>query len=57
MDLDLILEPGEVQVMVGSSSEDIRACGAFQIVGEKKMLVKDRMFVCPVKTDSLHNLG
>ncbi len=33
---------------VGSSSEDIRACGEFEIVGEKKMVVKDRVFVCPV---------
>jgi beta-glucosidase len=51
VDLDLILEPGEVQVMVGSSCEDIRQCASFQIVGEKKMLVKDRLFVCPVSVE------
>jgi beta-glucosidase len=50
-ELELILEPGEVQVMLGSSSEDIRACGSFEIVGEKKMLVQDRLFVCPVRVE------
>jgi beta-glucosidase len=49
--LDLILEPGEVQVMLGSSSEDIRARGSFEIVGEKKMLVHERLFVCPVRIE------
>jgi beta-glucosidase len=48
INLNLVLEPGEVQVMVGSSSEDIRACDSFEIAGEKKMPVKDRLFVCPV---------
>jgi beta-glucosidase len=48
IDLELILEPGIVQVMLGSSSEDIRCRGEFEIVGEKKMVVKDRLFVCPV---------
>jgi beta-glucosidase len=50
-ELELILEPGEVQVMLGSSSEDIRACGSFEIVGEKKMLVQERLFVCPVRVE------
>jgi beta-glucosidase len=50
-ELELILEPGEVQVMLGSSSEDIRACGSFEIVSEKKMLVQDRLFVCPVRVE------
>ncbi len=47
-DLNLILEPGRVFVMLGSSSEDIRLQGEFEIVGEKKMPVKERVFVCPV---------
>jgi hypothetical protein len=34
--------------MLGSSSEDIRLQGEFEIVGEKKMPVKERVFVCPV---------
>lgn len=47
-DLNLILEPGKMDVMVGSSSDDIRLQDAFEIVGEPKMQVKQRVFVCPV---------
>jgi hypothetical protein len=35
--------------MLGSSSDDIRLRGEFEIVGEKIMAVKDRVFVCPVE--------
>lgn len=48
-DLNLVLEPGKIDIMVGSSSEDIRLRGAFEITGPKKMPVKDRVFVCPVE--------
>jgi beta-glucosidase len=47
-DLNLVLEPGTVSIMLGSSSEDIHLCGELEIVGEKKMPVKERVFVCPV---------
>jgi beta-glucosidase len=47
-DLKLILEPGKMLVMVGSSSEDIRLNGEFEITGTGKAAVKDRVFVCPV---------
>ena len=46
--LEMILEPGQFSVMIGSSSEDIRLTGTFTVKGEDKMLVKDRVFVCPV---------
>jgi beta-glucosidase len=46
--LDLVLEPGRVLVMVGSSSTDIRLTGEFEIVGEGVLPVKERVFVCPV---------
>ncbi len=42
--LDLVLEPGRVLVMVGSSSEDIRLCGEFELAGEAKMPVAKRVF-------------
>jgi len=48
LDLNLILEAGNISVMVGSSSQDIRLCGEFEIVGEKIMPVKERVFLCPV---------
>ncbi|HLO28461.1 MAG TPA: glycoside hydrolase family 3 N-terminal domain-containing protein [Anaerolineales bacterium] len=48
-ELNLILEPGKIEVMVGSSSEDIRLCDGFEIVGNKKVPVKQRVFVCPVE--------
>jgi len=48
-ELQLVLEPGRIDVMVGSSSEDIRLTGGFEISGPKKMPVKERVFVCPVE--------
>ena len=33
-DLRFVVEPGSVEVMLGSSSEDIRLSGTFEIVGE-----------------------
>ncbi len=51
VDLNLILEAGRINVMVGSTSEDIRLCGEFEIIGDKKMMVKDRVFVCPVSVE------
>ena len=48
-DLELVLESGQIEVMVGSSSADIHLSGKFDIVGANKMIVKNRVFVCPVK--------
>jgi hypothetical protein len=42
------VEAGMIRVMVGCSSEDIRCEGRFEIVGEQKFLVKDRLFHCPI---------
>ena len=50
-DLSLVLERGIVDVMIGSSSEDIRQQGSFEIVGDEKMVVTDRVFVCPVSLE------
>jgi beta-glucosidase len=51
VDLNLIVEAGKINVLVGSSSEDIRLWGEFEIVGEKKMAVNERIFVCPVSVE------
>jgi beta-glucosidase len=48
IDRNLILEPGTIYIMLGSSSDDIRLRGEFEIVGANKIPVKDRVFVCPV---------
>ena len=48
-DMDLVLEPGRIFIMIGSSSEDIRLKSEFEIVGMNKMPVRDRLFVCPVE--------
>ncbi|HSB67678.1 MAG TPA: glycoside hydrolase family 3 C-terminal domain-containing protein, partial [Anaerolineales bacterium] len=50
-DLNLILEPGKIDVMIGSSSEDIRLRGEFEIKGAKKTAVKERVMVCPVSVE------
>jgi beta-glucosidase len=47
-DLNLVLERGKIEIMLGSSSEDIRLRGEIEITGENKMPVQERVFVCPV---------
>jgi beta-glucosidase len=47
-ELQLNLEPGEVEALVGASSADIRLSGSFEITGQAKMAVAERVFKCPV---------
>lgn len=47
--LDLVLEPGRIIVMLGSSSEDIRLTGEFEITGAAKIPVAEPVFFCPVE--------
>ncbi len=51
VDLNLVLETGNIHVMVGSSSDDIRLRDMFEIIGAAKMTVKDRVFVCTVTVE------
>jgi beta-glucosidase len=37
-DMEFVVEPGRVEVLVGSSSEDIRLTGSFEITGERHPL-------------------
>jgi beta-glucosidase len=50
-DLELVLEPGPIDVWIGSSSEDIRLCGRLEIIGGSKMVVDKRVFFCPVDVE------
>lgn len=47
-DLQLVVEPGRFQVMVGSSSEAIHLQGHFEVIGNGKTGIERRVFVCPV---------
>src|SRR3972149_891449 len=38
--MTLVIEPGRIQVMIGSSSDDIRLQGAFEIVGPAVMTIE-----------------
>ncbi len=49
LDLNLVIEPGKFLVMAGSSSEDIRLTGEFDISGEDSARIADRVLVCPVE--------
>jgi beta-xylosidase len=47
VDLRRVVEPGEIHVMVGASSEDIRGRGAFQLGGDVRVVGHDRVLTTP----------
>jgi beta-glucosidase len=47
-ELELVVEPGKIDVSIGSSSGDIRLQGEFEILGVSRTRVPRRLFDCPV---------
>ncbi len=50
-DMELMVEPGKFKVMIGSSSEDIRLTGEFEVGGEQKYKVDQRVYQCKVEVE------
>lgn len=44
-----VVEPGTIQVMIGSSSQDLRLTGSFEIPGSERRIVPRRVFGCAVQ--------
>lgn len=43
--MQLVVEPGKIKVMLGSSSQDIRLNGSFEVTGQKRVVAR-RVFSC-----------
>lgn len=49
MSMSFVVEPGNMNIIIGSSAEDIKAIGKFKIVGDKKEISKDKVFFSSVE--------
>jgi beta-glucosidase len=49
--LDLVVEPGQVRALIGSSSADIRLETQFEVTGPAKTVLERRVFACPVEVE------
>lgn len=47
-DMRLVIEPGEFEVMIGSSSIDIRLTGTFEVIGETRIIQGQREYFSKV---------
>jgi beta-glucosidase len=53
LDLKRIVEPGEITVMVGSSSEDLPLRESFRLVGRRRVVGEGRVLTTPARISSL----
>jgi len=47
--MEFVIEPGTVEVMIGSSSEDIHCVGTFEIVGERANIAANKTYFSRVE--------
>jgi hypothetical protein len=53
VDMQRIVEPGRIEVAVGSSSADLPLHGAFDLDGPARVLGRDRVLTVPVAVDEV----
>jgi beta-glucosidase len=47
--MQFVVEPGKIEVMIGASSKDIRLAGSFEITGETKDVMRKRSYLSQVR--------
>jgi hypothetical protein len=53
VDLCRVVEPGEITVWVGSSSEDVPLQGSFTLTGERRVVAEGRVLTSPARISDL----
>ncbi|HSC67056.1 MAG TPA: fibronectin type III-like domain-contianing protein, partial [Cellvibrio sp.] len=51
--MDYVLEPGKIKLMIGASSADIRLQGELDITGKTTNIAAQKIYITPVKVSPL----